>query len=620
MAVPVFNGFTATHPAATSARPVVWSISGSDSGGGAGLQADLRALDAFDLHACTAVAAITAQNSVAVVRVQAVAVDLLEAQLDALALDLPPAAIKTGMLGSLDNLRAVVRCIDRLRLQRPTALVVDPVWRASTGVSLASDALRDAMLQELLPRATLATPNRAEAAWLLGLDAQALRGAAAVVRAAAQLRQLTGADIIITGGDIDEAEDEVEGATEGAVAGADADTITTPFLTFPSANPGSLSVKPVTPSTLACDWLDTAQATGWLTLPRQQTRHHHGTGCVFASSAAAALAWGFCTADAAVFAKMATAQALSLGYAAGRGAGPVRPRRGFALNPDFLPALHGGTELPQLPQSQSKSPSQPSDKSSPWAHANHRSFAPLQDRFLGLYAIVDSAVWIERLVDAGVRTLQLRIKDPHAPQLERDIARSVQCARAAGVQLFINDHWQLALAHGAYGIHLGQEDLATADLAAIQAAGIRLGISTHSPWEVCRAHALQPSYIAVGPVHATTTKDMPWLPQGTANLAYWCQVLTTPVVAIAGMDAARSTEAMRCGAAGVAVLRGIVQADAPEDAVRLLTRAVLRGSQAGANNRDDGQENDRFESHVMERIAAPPLPQPTLPLPMRPDK
>ena len=113
-------------------RPVVWSIAGSDSGAGAGLQADLRALDTFDVHACTAVAAITAQNSVRVERVEPVTTALLDAQLAALANDLPPRAIKTGLLGSVENVRCVAAWVDRLRRDRPVALVIDPVWRASS--------------------------------------------------------------------------------------------------------------------------------------------------------------------------------------------------------------------------------------------------------------------------------------------------------------------------------------------------------------------------------------------------------------------------------------------------------------------------------------------------------
>ncbi len=492
-----------------STQPLVWSIAGSDSGAGAGLQADLRAFDAFDLHGCTAVAAITAQNSVGVERVEPVATDLLDAQLAALAADMPPRAIKTGLLGSAENVRCVAAWVDRLRRDRPVALVIDPVWRATTGADLAGSALREALLHELLPRASVITPNRAEAAWLLGWNAAAMSQPAAVEQAAAALRALGPLSVVITGGD--------------------------------AGGPRAL------------DWIDTPEAKGWLALPRVATAHHHGSGCVFAASMAAALALDFCAADAAVIAKMSTAQALRLAMPAGRGAGSVRPRRGFALHAGAMPTLHAG------------------------AARSAQSFAPLADPRMDLYSVVDSAAWVERVLAAGVRTVQLRIKEGEPDQLAREVRRSVQAARSVQAQLFVNDHWQLAIEHGAHGVHLGQEDLLTADMEALRHAGLRVGLSTHSYWEVCRARAWAPSYIACGPIHATTTKDMPWRPQGPGNLAYWCRVLREPVVAIAGMDAERSHEAVRCGAAGVAVLRGIVQASHPERVIQRLQASIATG-------------------------------------------
>ncbi|CAN5915702.1 thiamine phosphate synthase [soil metagenome] len=530
-------------------RTIVWSIAGSDSGAGAGIQADLRAFDAFEVHGCTAVAAITAQNSVLVARIEPVATAWLDAQLAALASDLPPRAIKTGMLGSVENLRCVVAWVDRLRASERgegLALVVDPVWRASTGAALGDEALRLAMRTELIPRATVITPNRAEAAWLLGWDARAMDDTGRVEEAAAALRALGAESVVITGGD--------------ATAGANDIATGSPK------------------SGRSLDWMSTPETRGWLSLPRVHTPHHHGSGCVFAASTAAVLALGFCTADAIVIAKMSATQAVRGGRAAGQGAGAVRPQRGFGLEPDLLPSLSDTAAHPAP------------------------AFAPLADRQLGLYAIVDSAEAIERVLKAGVRTVQLRMK--HAAdaslraepstraELSEAIRRSVHAARATGAQLFVNDHWQLAIEHRAYGVHLGQEDVVDADLDAIRRAGLRLGLSTHCVWEVCRAHALAPSYIACGPIHPTTTKAMPWLPQGSGNLAYWCRVLREPVVAIAGMDAARAHEAVRCGAAGVAVLRGLAQTSDPGGVVQHYTQAM----QAGAAD---------------QPLAAPELPRPT---------
>ncbi|MBT9459025.1 MAG: bifunctional hydroxymethylpyrimidine kinase/phosphomethylpyrimidine kinase [Burkholderiaceae bacterium] len=497
-------------------KPIVWTIAGSDSGGGAGLQADLKAFEAFDVHGCSAVSAITAQNSLAVQQVQAVAPELLDAQLQALSEDLPPAAIKCGMLGSAANARVVARWVRRLRESAPVALVLDPVWRASTGADLSGAELREVYRRELLPLADVITPNRAEAAWLLGTEMAAPQSAIA-------LQALGTRTVLITGGD----------------AGGEQ----------------------------ARDWLQSPQAQGWLSLPLIATSHNHGTGCVFASSLAAALAHGFCAADAAVLAKMATAEALRQGYAAGAGAGPVRPQAGFALRPENLPTLWSGL-------------------------SSYIRFARLSEPDMGLYAIADSAASIARLLAAGVRTLQLRIKDGATPDLREQIARSIAAAKAAEAQLFINDHWALALELGAYGVHLGQEDLATADLRAIADAGLRLGVSTHSLWEVARARALHPSYIACGPIHATSTKDMPWRPQGEGNLAYWCSVLAEPVVAIAGMDVERAGAALQCGARGVAVLSGLTQAADPEAEVAEYQLALSR----------DGE---------WRRQASPPWPRPT---------
>ena len=150
------------------AKPIVWSIAGNDSGGGAGLSADARAAAAFGLHLCPVVAAVTAQNSVGVTRVEPVSPDLRYAQLAALGADMPPTAIKTGLLGSADNIAVVARWVDRLRARAPLALVVDPVLGASTGAAFADDAVLRAYRELLLPRATLVTPNEGEARRLMG--------------------------------------------------------------------------------------------------------------------------------------------------------------------------------------------------------------------------------------------------------------------------------------------------------------------------------------------------------------------------------------------------------------------------------------------------------------------
>jgi thiamine-phosphate pyrophosphorylase len=204
---------------------------------------------------------------------------------------------------------------------------------------------------------------------------------------------------------------------------------------------------------------------------------------------------------------------------------------------------------------------------------------------LGFYAVVSTAEWVRRVLDWGVRTVQLRAKAAdHTPEA---IACEVQAAIAAGqavpgAQVFINDHWQLALAGGAYGVHLGQEDVDTADLTALRAAGIRLGLSSHTPAELERAKAVQPSYIAIGPVYPTTLKKMPYPPVGLAQLADWArQAAPYPACAIGGISLERLPGVLACLPGtmdGAAVVSAVTLANEPEQAARAGVRlAGCRG-------------------------------------------
>ncbi|HBD82017.1 MAG TPA: thiamine phosphate synthase, partial [Leclercia adecarboxylata] len=144
-------------------------------------------------------------------------------------------------------------------------------------------------------------------------------------------------------------------------------------------------------------------------------------------------------------------------------------------------------------------------------------FPPVPFR-LGLYPVVDSVAWIERLLAAGVKTIQLRIKDKQDDEVEADIIAAVALGRRYDARLFINDYWRLAIKHQAYGVHLGQEDLESTELELIRAAGLRLGVSTHDNMEIDVALAARPSYIALGHVFPTQTKQMPSAPQGLEQL------------------------------------------------------------------------------------------------------
>ncbi|MDR0274553.1 MAG: bifunctional hydroxymethylpyrimidine kinase/phosphomethylpyrimidine kinase [Burkholderiaceae bacterium] len=519
-------------------KVIVWSIAGNDSAGGAGLSADARAAAAFGVHLCPVAAAVTAQNSRAVTQVQPVTPDLLDAQLAALADDMPPAAVKTGLLGGAANIAVVARWIDRLRERGPVALVVDPVLGASTGAAFADAAALRAYRDLLLPRATLVTPNVREARALAG-EAAAPDDVPALAR---QLKASGAQSVAVTGGD-----------------------------------------EPLAPG-WSLDWITTPHASGWLALPRVATPHTHGTGCTFATSAAAALALGYPPADVLALAKMATTHALHGGYAAGQGAGPVAAQAGFAARPDLLPFMSWDENF----------------NSDSCLSRKNMGKRPISSSEIGLYAIVDSAERVRQAVAAGARTVQLRIKTPAAPDaawpalLRQSIAQALAACNAAGAALIVNDHWRLALEAGASTVHLGQEDLLAlgqAGRAELAASGLRLGISSHSLWELCRARALRPWYVACGPVWPTLTKDMPWLPQGLDNLAWWARMAGVPVAAIGGiLEPDQLTQAARTGASGVCVVRGL-----------------------GA---DPAQTLPRWQAALAEGRAAPPLPAPELPHPV----
>ncbi|WP_449576814.1 thiamine phosphate synthase [Lelliottia nimipressuralis] len=187
-------------------------------------------------------------------------------------------------------------------------------------------------------------------------------------------------------------------------------------------------------------------------------------------------------------------------------------------------------------------------------------FPPVPLR-LGLYPVVDSVEWIERLLKAGVKTLQLRIKDKRDEEVESDVIAAIELGRRFNARLFINDYWQLAIKHQAYGVHLGQEDLETTDLSAIREAGLRLGVSTHDDMEIDVALAARPSYIALGHVFRTQTKQMPSAPQGLAQLArHIARLGDYPTVAIGGISLARAPAVLETGVGSIAVVSAITQA------------------------------------------------------------
>ncbi|NHF73329.1 thiamine phosphate synthase [Paracoccus xiamenensis] len=185
------------------------------------------------------------------------------------------------------------------------------------------------------------------------------------------------------------------------------------------------------------------------------------------------------------------------------------------------------------------------------------------------YPIFDDADWLARMLPLGVRLVQLRLKDRPLPDLRDQIRRSHDLCRTAGAVLVVNDHWQIALEEGCDWVHLGQEDLDLADLAAIRDGGLRLGISTHDEAELDRALALRPDYIALGPVWPTILKKMKWHQQGVEKLTEWkARIGDVPLVAIGGMTPERAQLAFAAGADIAAAVTDITLNPDPEARVR----------------------------------------------------
>jgi thiamine-phosphate pyrophosphorylase len=204
----------------------------------------------------------------------------------------------------------------------------------------------------------------------------------------------------------------------------------------------------------------------------------------------------------------------------------------------------------------------------PWPRDD--AFAPCP-KALGLYAVLPDAAWVGRMARAGVPTVQLRFKSDDADAIGREVRAAVDAVRGTASLLFVNDHWQAAIEAGAYGVHLGQEDMEVADLAAIRAAGLRLGLSSHGYAEMLRADRFSPSYLALGAVFPTTLKRMATAPQGPARLQAYARLMRDyPLVGIGGIDAARLPQIKASGVGSVAVVRAITAEANPEQAAARL--------------------------------------------------
>ncbi len=185
------------------------------------------------------------------------------------------------------------------------------------------------------------------------------------------------------------------------------------------------------------------------------------------------------------------------------------------------------------------------------------------------YLIVDKSEWLVRLLPQGVKLVQLRIKDLPEDHLRQEIRAAKALCAAHGAQLVINDYWRLAMEEGCDFVHLGQGDLESADVAAIRKAGMKLGVSTHDHAELDRALALDPDYIALGPIYPTILKQMPFGPQGLERIGEWKRLIgSRPLVAIGGLSVERAPGVIEAGADSLCVVTDVLLNADPEARVK----------------------------------------------------
>lgn len=191
------------------------------------------------------------------------------------------------------------------------------------------------------------------------------------------------------------------------------------------------------------------------------------------------------------------------------------------------------------------------------------------------YLIVDSATLLERLLPQGVKTVQLRMKDKSHAENVHEILRAKELCRRHGATLIVNDFWQIAIDEQCEWVHLGQEDMDIADKAALKKAGIRIGLSTHTPEELDRALSWAPDYIALGPIWPTVLKQMKFPPQGLERIGIWKkQIGKCPLVAIGGLTPERAVEVLQAGADSACVVTDIVTHSDPEARTREWVRVT----------------------------------------------
>jgi hydroxymethylpyrimidine kinase / phosphomethylpyrimidine kinase / thiamine-phosphate diphosphorylase len=461
-------------------KPAILLIGGLDPQGCAGIAADIQAVTTHQCHAVPLVTCLTEQTSQGLMHTGALAEDEFMGQYKACVADFDIAAIKIGFIPNLD----IARCISHILEQHDVPVVLDPVLASTSGGIVVDSDVQQFIVQDLLEKVTLLTPNLPELATLTQTEV--------LETATNKLLSVGLKACLVKGGHAD--------------------------------------------SAWASEYFKDAE-NAFYVYHAKSDKDVRGTGCVLASSIASHLAYGQDIRDSIVLAKSYLNQGIRQAKQLGC----------YSVFNHTMDTLQLG-DLPKLCY----------DKNLIGKQFNF----PSCPQRLGIYPVVDNSDWIKKLIDENIKTIQLRIKEVTDDVKRQEIQKAVEYSDDS-IAFFVNDYWQMAIEENAYGVHLGQEDLHDANLIEVEQAGLRLGISTHSYWELARALAINPSYIALGPVFETTSKQMPFAPQGIERVKLWTKLLADsyPLVAIGGIDQKRAEILKLTGVGSVAMISAITHAN-----------------------------------------------------------
>lgn len=484
-------------------RPLVLVIAGVDSGGGAGVTADVISVHDQGAWALPVVTALTCQSLNRVTLVAPTSVEVFKESIALAVQDWSEkiSAIKIGLITDDELLDCLLDLLDGPLSGIP--VVWDPVLTATAGNFKSADL--KGKLAQLLKHTAVFTPNLPEALTLAGWAESELFERGGVFKLCDVFIKLGAKAVLLKGGHNVSALDAVD--------------------------------------VFKCD-----SHAFVMEHTKREGEGAHGGGCALSSAFAGLLACGYAPQDAAVLAKVYVTRSIFNPEVEKQHKRPPISHHALSYDLEYMPRIMEEN----FPQSAGPFPKCPFN--------------------MGLYPVVADVDLLERLLALGVKTIQLRIKtevhdDETNEALVSAIKRACFLGRSYRARVFIDDHYKLAAKFGAYGVHLGMEDLQVADLDFIAKSGLRLGVSTHGIYEVCKALSLKPSYIAIGHVFPTKTKKMPSQPQGIAKMGLQARMLkgVVPTVAIGGIKLDHACEVLEEGIDSIAVVTAITEAKNPSE-------------------------------------------------------